>query len=204
MSDAEHPTEVIPPAPPPSGGSSASRNWWIAGAIAGAVALLLVAATGLAFGVWMGRHHDDGGMMPRGYAQYGPGTQGDGDRGGLGGMMGQLGIPGLGNLGLGGMGALGQGLHGSLVVPQGSGYATVAMQRGTVTAVSPSSITVKSADGYSATYRVSSATTVLSGSIGAMMGGNRGSISDVHPGSAVTLVAQGTSTPLTARVIAAS
>jgi hypothetical protein len=44
-------------------------------------------------------------------------------------------------------------LHGEFVVPDGSGgYSTVLTQTGTVTAISPTSITVRSADGYSRTY----------------------------------------------------
>lgn len=60
-----------------------------------------------------------------------------------------------------GMGGLGGAVHGQVTVPKpGGGYQTVDVQRGTVTAVSSSSITVKSADGYSATYVVSSSTEV--------------------------------------------
>jgi hypothetical protein len=68
------------------------------------------------------------------------------------------GLGGLGGLGLGGLGGV---IHGQVTVPKsGGGYQTVDLQSGTVTAVSSSSITVKSADGYSATYAVSSSTEV--------------------------------------------
>lgn len=66
----------------------------------------------------------------------------------------------------GGMGGLGPGglagvLHGEATVPRpGGGYQTIQVQRGTVSAVSNSSVTVKSADGYSATYVVSGSTEV--------------------------------------------
>jgi hypothetical protein len=72
------------------------------------------------------------------------------------GGAGPLGAPGgFGGFGLGGV------VHGQFTEPrQGGGYQTVDVQRGTVTAVSSSSITVKSADGYSATYVVSSSTEV--------------------------------------------
>jgi len=43
-------------------------------------------------------------------------------------------------------------LHGEFVVPDGGGYTTVLTQTGTVTAISPTSITVRSDDGYSQTY----------------------------------------------------
>ena len=60
-----------------------------------------------------------------------------------------------------GLGGLGGAIHGQATVPKsGGGYQTIDVQRGTVTAVSSSSITVKSADGYSATYDVSSSTEV--------------------------------------------
>ena len=65
--------------------------------------------------------------------------------------------------GIGGMGMAGHGgvVHGQFTVPKsGGGYQVIDVQRGTVTAVSSSSITVKSADGYSQTYAVSSSTEV--------------------------------------------
>ena len=44
-------------------------------------------------------------------------------------------------------------LHGEFVVPDGAGgYTTELTQTGTVTAISPTSITVRSEDGYSQTY----------------------------------------------------
>jgi hypothetical protein len=83
--------------------------------------------------------------------QYGPGPGGGG--------FGRFG--GLGFLGLGGLGGLGGAIHGQVTVPKsGGGYQTVDVQRGTVTAVDSSSISVKSPDGYSATYAVSSSTEV--------------------------------------------
>jgi len=52
-------------------------------------------------------------------------------------------------------------VHGVFTVPKsGGGYQTIDVQRGTVTAVSSTSVTVKSADGYTATYAVSSKTVV--------------------------------------------
>ncbi len=63
-----------------------------------------------------------------------------------------------GGFGLGGLGGV---IHGQVTEPKsGGGYQTVDVQRGTVTAVSSSSITVKSADGYTATYAVISSTEV--------------------------------------------
>jgi hypothetical protein len=59
-------------------------------------------------------------------------------------------------------GPLGAGLiHGQFTAPKsGGGYQTVDVQQGTVTAVSGNSVTVKSADGYTFTYTVSSKTVV--------------------------------------------
>lgn len=87
-----------------------------------------------------------------------PGTpgwgRGDGDRDGDG--AGHRGRMGHGMLGGGGA------VRGELVVPDadGDGYQTVLMQRGEVTKVSATSITVKSTDGHVATYDVTSATIV--------------------------------------------
>jgi type VI secretion system secreted protein VgrG len=65
-------------------------------------------------------------------------------------------------------GLLGRGLHGSFVVedPDG-GYQTVLSQHGTPTAVSDSSITVRSADGFVATYRLTDESVVMTGPEGA-------------------------------------
>ena len=69
--------------------------------------------------------------------------------------------------GPGGFGHLGRGgpLHGEFTIrkPDGSGFQTMAVQSGEVTAVSPSSISVKSEDGFSRTYSVDENTVVGSG-----------------------------------------
>ena len=67
-----------------------------------------------------------------------------------------------------GLGPLGGGVvHGQLTVPKsGGGYQTVDVQDGTVTAVSTGSVTVKSADGFTATYTVTSKTVVTAESPG--------------------------------------
>ncbi len=64
--------------------------------------------------------------------------------------------------GLGGpLGRLGGVLHGEFVVPKADGtFQTVHVQRGSVTAVSASSITVKSDDGFSKSYAVNADTLV--------------------------------------------
>jgi hypothetical protein len=77
-----------------------------------------------------------------------------------------------------GGGMFGEALHGEFVTAKdGGGYETIATQKGEVTAVSESSITVKSADGYSRTYTVNSDTKV-----------NRdGKIADITTGETVRI-----------------
>lgn len=65
-------------------------------------------------------------------------------------------------------------VHGLFTVRNGSGYVTVAVQRGKVRAVSPTSITVQSLDGYKYTYTVEKSTVVdpQSGGISAVVSGD--------------------------------
>ena len=80
----------------------------------------------------------------------------------------------------GGLGLFGV-LHGQFTVPKpGGGYRTVDIQRGQVTAVSASSITLKSADGFTTTYAVQAATIVDA---------QRGGISSVKVGNQATVLA---------------
>ena len=72
-------------------------------------------------------------------------------------------------------------IHGQFVTPKpGGGYQTIDTQRGTVTAVSTSSITVKSSDGYTKTYQVTSSTNVDA---------QRAGISSVKTGQPVSVFA---------------
>ena len=72
-------------------------------------------------------------------------------------------------------------LHGEYVVEKdGGGYQTVATQRGEVTAVSKDSITVKSADGYSRTYTLTTDT---------LVNATRDGIDSVKTGNQVTVSA---------------
>jgi hypothetical protein len=91
--------------------------------------------------------------------------------GGLGGgpWSGGPGMPGLG------------AVHGQFVVAKpGGGYQTADMQRGSVTAVTGSSITVKSSDGFVKTYQVPST---------ARVNAQRGGISSIKTGNQVMVVA---------------
>ena len=100
--------------------------------------------------------------------------------------------PGGGPFAFGGPGALGGlfgAVHGSAVVPKpGGGYQTIAFQNGKVTAVSSTSITLRSADGYSHSYRVTSATLVNAqrDGIGSIKAGNQVIVTATVSGSAAT------------------
>jgi hypothetical protein len=110
---------------------------------------------------------------PPGYRPYGPGGRFPG-RGAFG-----------GGFGLGAFGAV----HGQFVVPRsGGGYQTEDMQRGAVTAVSTSSITIKSSDGFTKTYRVTSSTLVDAQRDGI------GSVKNGHQVSLLATVSGGTAT----------
>jgi hypothetical protein len=97
--------------------------------------------------------------------------------------------------GFGGPGFLGGGLlgavHGTAVVPKaGGGYQTVAFQTGKVTASSAASITLRSADGYSHSYQVSSATMVNAhqNGIASIKAGDQVTVNATVSGSAATAV----------------
>jgi hypothetical protein len=94
--------------------------------------------------------------------------------------------PGLGGLGVGlGLGAL----HGQFVVAKpGGGYETVDIQRGKVTAVSGSSVTLRSADGFTGTYAIKSSTIVDAqrNGIGSVKAGNQASLLATVSGGSAT------------------
>jgi hypothetical protein len=82
-------------------------------------------------------------------------------------------------------------VHGTVVVPKpGGGYQTVAFQNGKVTAVSSTSITLRSADGYSHSYQVTSSTMVNAqrGGIGSIKAGNQVMVDATVRGSTTTAV----------------
>jgi hypothetical protein len=77
---------------------------------------------------------------------FGPPHQVFGPDGGAGSQHGTVGGPGPASVGA-------TSLHGEFVVPDGGGgYSTVLTQTGAVAAISPTSITVRSDDGYSQAY----------------------------------------------------
>ena len=82
-------------------------------------------------------------------------------------------------------------VHGQFVVPRaGGGYQTIDTQRGSVTAVSATSITVKSADGFSKTYQVVSSTNVdaRQNGIAAVKTGHQVMVTATDSGSTATAV----------------
>lgn len=94
--------------------------------------------------------------------------------------------------GWGGGGPFGA-VHGQFVVPRsGGGYQTLDTQRGVVQKVSATSITVKSADGYLKTYKVTSSTNVDA---------QRDGIASVKDGNRVRVVATVNGSAATARSI---
>jgi hypothetical protein len=162
------------PAPKPD-----RRPLWI-----GIGAGVAVVAVGLAgFGIAAAVTHGDD--RPMGFERIGMmGNGSDGDRDGGPGMMG----PGDGDNdagpgsmmgGLGGlvgpmMGSLGGSapLHGELVIEDASGDAvTMLLQRGDVTAVSATSISLKSSDGFTQTFTLDDQTTVASPDAGSGIDG---------------------------------
>ena len=127
---------------------------------------------------------------PNGKGPRGPGGAFGRFRGGPGGPGAAF---GFGPGGPGGAGAPRRAIHGEFVTPDGSGgFQTVAMQTGTVTSVSSSSIAVKSADNYSRTYSVDANTVVNAG---------RDGISNVKTGDKVLVNAVVTSGNPAARAI---
>jgi acyl dehydratase len=86
-------------------------------------------------------------------------------------------------------GGLGAAIHGQVTVPKaGGGYQTLDVQAGTVSAVSSTSITVKSADGFTASYAVTGSTEVNaeSAGIGSVKSGDTVFVSATVSGGSAT------------------
>jgi hypothetical protein len=147
-------------------------------AVAGAIVAAAVASAGVTAGIMAG----NGGTSAAASGGPGGGGQGfGGQQGGLGGAAG------------GAAGGTMAALHGTYVVSDGNGgYLTELTQTGTVSAVSSSSITVKSTDGFTKTYVVSGSTSVDNGS---------DAIGDVATGHTVRVVATSANDQATATQI---
>lgn len=121
---------------------------------------------------------------------YGPGGgQGHGAKGFR--DRGPGGRHGIGPMGAMGLMGLHGALHGELVVPKaGGGYQTVLVQRGEATAVSGTSITVRSEDGFTRTYAVTGDTLVNAGRDGitSVAEGSKVAVQGVKSGERVNAV----------------
>ena len=118
-------------------------------------------------------------------------TVDDGD-GPMGDHMGPM----MGNRAGGGRGGMhlgaGTPVHGIMVTQDSSGaFVTAQSVHGTVTAISATSITVKAADGFTATY-------VINGDTDMHIAGTTGSASSITAGNEVMVMGTGTGTSLTA------
>ena len=167
---------VTPPARPQPNlwrqATSTVGGRWALGVAAAALVALMLVGIGVA-GLLVLRYHDRVGMMGQrqdGYSrdQGGQGGQGNGqgpgarDRGNqrTPGMPGAPGMPGGRAQGQGGLGSLlgGSAVHGTVSATVNGSVQALAFQRGEVTAVSATSITLKSSDGFVATYGRTAAT----------------------------------------------
>jgi hypothetical protein len=116
------------------------------------------------------RNHDRFAMMGQRQSGYSRGQLGQGNERGSGGTNGTPrrpgtpGAPGVrGGLGLGGLGGLlgGTALHGDVTATVNGVTQPLVFQRGQVTAVSATSITLKSLDGFVGTYGRTSSTSSM-------------------------------------------
>jgi hypothetical protein len=177
------PTDPTPPDTLEFGEPAPARRFRRRSLLAGlaTVAVLAAAATGVALASDTPTPSPSGSTTSPGQGnQKQEGTPGKGlQRRGQGrGGFGMRGGPGVGGGLAGPMGTL----HGEFVVPKsGGGYQTLVVQRGTVSAVSSSTLSVKSADGFSATYAVGA---------DALVNAARDGLGSVKKGDEVSVLAQ--------------
>lgn len=157
--------------------STSGRRWALA-ISAGAVALLLIVGIGVA-GLLVVRHQDRGGLLGNGQdgqflRENGPGNgRGNGNGNGKGpsndrgpgaddrqDRRNPPGMPGGRARDLGGLGSLlgGTALHGAVTATVNGSVQSLVFQGGEVTAVTETSITLKSSDGFVGTYGRTAAT----------------------------------------------
>jgi hypothetical protein len=154
--------------------STHGGRWAIAVAAAALVALMML-GVGVA-GLLVLRNHDRFGMMGQRGDGFSRGQMGHRDGRDDGGNSGPdsrqpgvpraPGLPGGGSQGLGGLGGLGGllgggALHGTVTATVNGTPQALVFQRGQVSAVSASSITLKSSDGFTGTYGRTSATSSM-------------------------------------------
>ncbi|HEY6744698.1 MAG TPA: hypothetical protein VI357_03165 [Mycobacteriales bacterium] len=192
MERQDHPTGTVPPGeqpypaqqpwvatPPPYGpehgtqpAAEPERPKWSTrrtGAVTAVAAAAVLAIGGVAVA-----HGGDSGST---------GTTQDGGPGGAG----RGAFPGAGT-----QAGLAGALHGTFVTESGGTYVTQLLQTGTVSAVSATSISVRSADDYAKTYTISSATTVNGGqsTVGAIQTGHTVTVIASEAGAAATVLDQ--------------
>ena len=148
--------------------STSGRRWALA-LSAAAVALLLVLGIGVT-SLLVLRNHDRVNLLgdrqtARNFGQYGPGNgngngkaKGQGPR--AGGGRNLPGLPGGRVQGLRGLENLlgGSAVHGDVTAGVGGSVQALVFQRGEVTALSATSITLKSSDGFTGTYGLNATT----------------------------------------------
>jgi hypothetical protein len=182
--------------------ASADKPWTLRRGLAvGGVAAVL--AVGAGVGVYA---LTSSSAAANGTAVGGAGGQGLGGQGSAPGMQGSPqggfaggGMPGqgsAGNFAAGGMGGMGAGLsaavHAEYVVLEGNAYITMAEQLGTVTEVGPTSVTVKSSDGFTRSYALGSDVVVSNMPQRRQQAGGTGtqlSVADIVAGGTVRIVA---------------
>jgi len=195
------------PAPAPRTGlwhetmSTRGGRWAVA--VAGAALVALMVLVVAVAGIVALRTHDL--FSPMGHRMDGY-SRGQGGQGGQGGSRqplqpGMPGAPGMrdggddgGDSGLGGLGGLGglrggAALHGNVTATIDGSVQALAFQRGQVTAVSATSITLKSSDGFVGTYGRTAATRVTMAT--PVKGGQAFVLARVSDKVAVTILSSG-------------
>ncbi|WP_237563559.1 hypothetical protein [Arthrobacter sp. H-02-3] len=208
------------PSPPAAGwgapgtgskNASAAKPWTLKRglAVAGAAAVLAVGAGAGVYALTSssaasaGTAGGVGGALGPGAQGFAPGMPGSAQGGAAGGGMSGQGGPG--NFAAGGMGGLNSAVHADYVVLQGSDYVTMAEQMGTVSAVTSSSVTVKSSDGFTRSYALGSDVVVSNlQQRRQQAGGGSGtqlSVTDIVAGGTVRIVAAKDGSGYTARSV---
>jgi len=175
-----------PPQPPITPDGAPQPKRWSAGKTAAVVAVAAVVAAGGGYGI---SKLVDTGTAAAATPAAGAGGFGAGGAGGRGGFGG----------GAGGIGGLMSALHGDFTVSENGSVVTERLQTGEITAVSATSITAKSTDGYTQTYVINSSTLVDNGDE---------QVSALKTGTTVTIIAKlsgdaGTATTISDQAAAA-
>jgi len=164
------PTNAAPTTNPWRRATSTHGGRWAIAIVAGALIFLMFLGLGVA-GLLVLRNHDRFSMMGQRQGGFSRGQLGQGngrDDGGNGRNPSQPGTPGAPGLrggaqGLGGFGGVlgGGALHGNVTATVNGSVQALVFQRGQVTAVSATSITLKSSDGFTGTYGRTASTNSL-------------------------------------------